>query len=172
MVEYSFKCYNNLIVLFLKKKLSQMLMELSQVTHLNNDKYRDWDWVYSDVSGKNVSWPLNHMGLNCLGVLIWVFLSLNAWYSIMWFEVSWICRCTTVDTEQLHILCIDYKLYADFQLCGGLVPPALFKGQMHKKENLAQIQFHQPRRDGGKQNSLSWPSRFQPLVFSYLLPII
>ena len=87
------------------------------------------------------SWPLNNMGLNCVGPLIGGFFSIvnsvvrhNPW--LVESMVGWIHGCRTADLEELctwknrRTVYTDCKLHADFQLWGGSVPltPALFNG--------------------------------------------
>ena len=70
----------------------------------------------------NYSWPLNNMGVNCVGSLKYEFFSIIA-YSTTWSMVGWI-RGYGGPTV---------KLYTDFRLCGGsaLLTLTLSKSQLH-----------------------------------------
>ena len=56
----------------------------------------------------------------------------NKFYSIPQAELSGICVCGTVESEEAHTWNASCKLFADFQPCRGSVSlrPALLKGPL------------------------------------------
>ena len=85
-----------------------------------------------------VDWPLKNIVLNCMDPFIQgVFSVINTTVNTTHSEVDWICGCVSSDTEELGILRVNCKLYADFSTTGRVrapnypPPPRLFKGQLY-----------------------------------------